>query len=77
MIKFLMIIPITLASQNSQRTLIRRIQCLNYIDVSKSINALIGKNTLERTYSDWLESNVHFSRKPGHPGYEQDDSDDE
>ena len=35
------------------------------------------ENTLERTYSDWLESNVHFSRKPGHPGYEQDDSDDE
>ena len=32
------------------------------------------ENTLERTYSDWLESNVHFP-KPGHPGYEQDDSD--
>ena len=36
------------------------IKFLNYIDVSKSINALIGENTLERTYSDWLESNVHF-----------------
>ena len=57
-----------LDKEDSMSQLYRRFKVYKCID---------WENTLERTYSDWLESNVHFSRKPGHPGYEQDDSDDE
>ena len=52
------------------------IKFLNYIDVSKSINALIGK-TLQKELIQTGQSLMFIFRKPGHPGYEQDDSDDE